>query len=82
MQWFEVAPFVGMHTATSWEEGSKVHLVISRCELCANSTSDACFLKPVSLLCASALSRSLNRQGFEITPQLAVCVTELGQSAF
>ena len=31
VQWFEVPAFVGLHTAAAWEEGSKVHLVLSRC---------------------------------------------------
>ena len=41
MQWFEVAAFVGMHTAAAWEDGNKVHLVVSRCDIHMYSTHHA-----------------------------------------
>jgi hypothetical protein len=31
VQWFEVPPFVGMHTAAAWDEGSRVHVVLCKC---------------------------------------------------
>jgi carotenoid cleavage dioxygenase-like enzyme len=34
VRWFPVDPFVFFHTATAWEEGPLVHVVLSQCAPC------------------------------------------------
>lgn len=34
VRWYGVAPFVCFHTATAWDDGDRVHLVICKCALC------------------------------------------------
>lgn len=39
MRWFDVDPFVCFHTATAWDDGDMVHLVLCRC---APTPSEPC----------------------------------------
>lgn len=33
VRWYAVAPFVCFHTATAWDDGDQVHLVLCKCAL-------------------------------------------------